>query len=400
MKAEIISIGTEILLGEITDTNASYLAGQLPPLGIDLYWVSQVDDNQGRLVEVLRRAWQRSEFILTSGGLGPTGDDLTREAIAEMLGETLEVDPSLEKALQERFGRTGGDMPLSNLKQANTIPSAEPVPNPLGTAPGWWVERDGRILVAMPGPPRELHEMWQQRVVPGLPESSGAVILLRTLKTFGLSEGAVGELVSPLLAINNPTLGIYAKPDGIHLRLAAKAESREQAEKILVEGEAGIKAALGEYIWGADDDTLEALTGSLLVEKGLTLAVMEDFSGGWLAAGITDIPESASFFKGGLIACSDETKVAFGVDVATISRYGAASPEVARAMAEAARDLLKADIGISSTATEETEGRPMGTTYIGVAASNGNRAVSRARRKQHIAAGAMFELRKSLLFSD
>ncbi|MDP6126692.1 MAG: competence/damage-inducible protein A, partial [Dehalococcoidales bacterium] len=154
MKAEIISIGTEILLGEITDTNASYLAGQLPPLGIDLYWVSQVDDNQGRLVEVLRRAWQRSEFILTSGGLGPTGDDLTREAIAEMLGETLEVDPSLEKALRERFGRTGGDMPLSNLKQANTIPSAEPVPNPLGTAPGWWVERDGRILVAMPGPPR------------------------------------------------------------------------------------------------------------------------------------------------------------------------------------------------------------------------------------------------------
>jgi len=172
VRAEIISIGTELLLGETTDTNASYLASQLPLLGIDLYWVSQVGDNQGRLVEVLKRAWQRSELVLTSGGLGPTGDDLTREAIAEMLGEKLEIEPSLEKGLRERFGRWSMAMPLSNLKQATLIASAQSIPNEQGTAPGWWVEKGGCILVAMPGPPREMQEIWRKEVQPRLWQDS------------------------------------------------------------------------------------------------------------------------------------------------------------------------------------------------------------------------------------
>ncbi len=397
MKAEIISIGTELLYGEIIDTNASYLAGELFLQGIDVYWVSQVGDDQDRLVEVLRRAWQRSELVLTSGGLGPTGDDLTREAIAEMLGEKMEVDPSLERALRERFGRMRGEMPPSNLKQATLIPSAEPVPNALGTAPGWFVAKEGRILVAMPGPPRELQPMWQEMVVPRLPRDSGSVILPKTFKTFGLSEGAVGELVSPLLAVPNPTLGIYAKPDGIHLRLAAKAESQQEAEKILAESEAAIRAVLNEYIWGIDDDTLEGEIGHLLVDKGLSLAVIEDYSGGWLAASITEIPENPSFFKGGLVACSDEAKIALGVDAALISQYGAASPEIARAMAEAARTLLKADIGVSSAAAGEREGRVAGITNIGIADDTGSKAVGISRRKQHITAAVLFELRKWLL---
>ncbi|MFC2020319.1 CinA family nicotinamide mononucleotide deamidase-related protein [Chloroflexota bacterium] len=400
MKAEVISIGTELLLGEITDTNASYFAAQLPPLGIDLYWISQVGDDKARLVEVLKRAWERSELILTSGGLGPTGDDLTREAIAEMLGEKLEVVPSLESALRKRFSRMSMEMPLSNLKQATIIPSAEPIINATGTAPGWWIERDGHIIVALPGPPRELQPMWQEMVIPKLPKDSGSIILLKTFKTFGLSEAAVGELVSPLLSLANPTLGIYAKPDGIHLRLAAKAEGQKQAEKMLTASEVKIKEVLGEHIWGADNDTLETIIGRLLVEKGLTLAIMEDYSGGWLTAGITDIPESHSFLKGGLVASSDETKIAFGVDAGTISQYGTASPEVARAMAEAARAFLKADIGISSTATGETEERPIGITYIGIADGNSSSAVSRPRRRQHLTSGALFELRKWLLSSD
>ncbi len=400
MRAEIISIGTELLLGEITDTNASYLASQLPLLGIDLYWISQVGDNQARLVEVLKRAWQRSELILTTGGLGPTEDDLTREAIAEMSGEKLETGPSLESGLRERFARWGMEMPLSNLRQATIIPSAEPIRNELGTAPGWWVERDGRILVAMPGPPRELQEMWQKEIQPRLRQDSVSIILSKTFKTFGLSEAAVGELVSPMISSANPTLAVYAKADGIQLRLTAKAESRKRAEKMIAEGEVSIRAVLGEYIWGTDKDTLEAAAGHLLIEKGLSLAVMEDYSGGWLAASITDIPESPTFFKGGLVACSDEAKVAFGVNAAVISQYGAVSPEVAQAMVQAVRAFLRADIGISITGIEETEARPTGIVYIGIADDKSSRVISRTRGKRRVTTTALFELRKSLISLD
>ncbi|HEX9975758.1 MAG TPA: CinA family nicotinamide mononucleotide deamidase-related protein, partial [Dehalococcoidales bacterium] len=301
MKAEIVSIGSELLLGETTDTNAAYLASQLVLLGIDLHWVSQVGDDLSRLVEVVKRAWLRSDLVLTSGGLGPTGDDLTREAIAEMLGEKLAVDAALEQELRQRFDHWGMTMPQSNLRQATLIPSARSLKNAQGTAPGWWVERDGRILVALPGPPREMQEMWQKEVQPQLQQQSKFVILARSFKTLGLSEAAVGEMAFPLFPLENPALGVYAKPDGIQLRLKARAESQKQAEAILAEGEGKIRKVLGDYIWGTDNDTLETAIGRLLVEKGLTLAIMEDYSGGWLTASLTDIPESPRFFKGGLI---------------------------------------------------------------------------------------------------
>lgn len=397
MKAEIISVGTEILLGEIVDTNAAYLASQLVSLGIDLYWVSQVGDSQPRLVESLKRAWQRSELILITGGLGPTGDDLTREAIAEMLGEKMAIEPSLEQALRARFGRQGMDMPLSNLKQAALIPSAKAILNPLGTAPGWWVERDGRILIAMPGPPAEMQPMWQERVSPQLSQKSGLVIITRTFKTYGLSEAAVGDMVSEMFSAENPILGVYAKPDGIQLRLVAEAENRGRAEQVLAGGEERIRAVLSEYIWGTDDDTPAKAVGHLLVEKGLTLAVMEDYTGGSLTADILNTQESSSFFKGGLVTRSDKVKIAFGVAAGLISQYGAASPEAARAMAEAARIVLKADIGLSCSAAGETTERPMGIAYIGIADSVGNWTVARPRRIQHSASSALLELRKWLL---
>ena len=400
MRAEIISIGTEILLGEITDTNASYLASQLPLLGIDLYWVSQVGDNQARLVEVLKRAWQRSELVLTTGGLGPTGDDLTREAIAEMLGEELTMSPSSESELRERFSHWGMPMPLSNLKQANIIPSAESIPNEQGTAPGWWVSRDGCILVAMPGPSREMQYMWQQKVQPRLLPGSSAIILSKTFKTLGLSEAAVGELVSPLLSSANPTLGVYAKTDGIQLRLTAKAENQKQAEKMIAEGEVSVRAVLDEYIWGTDDDTLEAALGRLLIEKGLSLAVMEDYSGGWLTAGITDVPENPSFFKGGLVAASDEAKVALGVNAGVITEYGAVSPEVAQAMAEAAKALLGADIGVSITGIKETEDWPTGVVYVSLTNSQNSRVMGRPRGKRRVTTATLLELRRSLTSAD
>ena len=400
MRAEIISIGTELLLGETTDTNASYLASQLCLLGIDLYWISQVGDDRTRLIEVLKCAWQRSELILTSGGLGPTGDDLTRETIAEMLGEKSEIEPSLESGLRKRFAQLSTEMPLSNLKQATVIPSAKSISNAMGTAPGWWVERDGRMLVAMPGPPGELQEMWQKDVQPRLRQSSASVILPKTFKTFGLSESAVGELVSPLLSSDNPTLGVYAKADGIHLRLAAKAKSQKQAEKMIADGETSIRTVLGEHIWGVDDDTLETAVGHLLVEKGLSLAVMEDYSGGWLAASITDLPESPTFFKGGLVASSNEAKVTFGVSAEVVSQYGAVSPEVAQAMAEAVRVLLRADTGIGITGIEKTQTKPTGIVYLSIADDKSNQVISRPRGKRRVTTTALFELRKSLIPLD
>jgi len=403
VKAEIISIGTELLLGEITDTNAPYLASQLPLLGIDLYWISQVGDNQARLVEVLKRAWQRSGLILTTGGLGPTEDDLTREAIAELLGEKLETEPVLEHEIRSFFAQRGIEMPLSNIKQAALIPSADPIHNIRGTAPGWWVERDGRILIAMPGPPEEMQHMWHEEILLRLRQcSAGGIIFSKTFKTFGLPEAAVGELVSPLLSSVNPTLAVYARTDGIHLRLTAKAGSQKQAEKMIAEGEVSIRAILGEYIWGTDDETLEAVIGRLLVEKGLSLAVMESCTGGLLATTITDVPGSSAYFKGGLVAYSNEAKIAYGVDAKIISEYGVISPEVAQAMAEAAKMFLGADVGVGITGIEETEAKSVGMVYIGMDDGKNRRVVkgnypgSRARVKRRATTAALFELRKTL----
>ncbi len=409
MRAEIISVGTELLLGEITDTNASFLAGQLPALGIDLYWISQVGDNRVRLVEVLRCAWQRSDITLVTGGLGPTGDDITREAIAEMLGERLEVAPELERELRDFFAHRGIEMPPTNIKQATLIPSAEAIGNMYGTAPGWWVEKDKHILVAMPGPPEEMQQMWHQEILPRLCRSAtGAAIVSRTIKTFGLTEAAVGERVSSLLSSVNPTLGIYAKADGIHLRLTAKARSQQQAEEMLAQGEAKVRSILGECIWGTDD-TLEGAVGHMLMERGLSLAVMEGYTGGLLAATITDAPAAAAYFKGGLIAGSSETQIAYGVDARLIAEYGAINAEVAQAMAEAARLRLGADIGIGITGTDESgemEKRPFHAIYIGIDGGNNKRVITdyfagnRARVKRRLVTTALFELREMLVTPD
>jgi len=410
VKAEIISVGTELLLGEITDTNASFLSSQLPLLGIDLYWISQVGDNQARLVEVLRRAWQRSDLTLITGGLGPTEDDLTREAIAEMLGEKLRIEPALKRELEEFFTRLGREMSPSNVKQASLIPSAQAIHNMQGTAPGWWVERDGHVLVAMPGPPGELHSMWHKEILPRIRQRvSGAIILSKTIKTFGLGESAVGELVSPLLSSANPTLAVYAKADGIHLRVTAKARSREQAESMITRYEASVRSVLGEYIWGTDSDTLESVVGSLLTEKRLSLAVMESCTGGLLAATITNTPGASTYFKGGLVAYSNEAKIAYGVDAQLIYEYGAISAEIAQAMAEAARLHLETDIGIGITGVagpDEIEGKPAGTVYIGIddgknkQVIKGNYPGDRTRIRRRATTAALFELMKMLAVLD
>ena len=369
MQAEVISIGTEILLGEILDTNAQYLAARLPPLGIDLYYMSKVGDNIDRLAEVIDRAWGRSDVTITTGGLGPTEDDLTREAIARALGEELTVDPELERQLREFFSNRGVAMPERNVKQAALIASARAIPNPRGTAPGWWVERDGRVIVAMPGPPAEMERMWESEVAPELSRRTGerSVLVTRTLKTAGMGEGNVDELVSPLLKSSNPSIGVYARADGVQLRIGAKAPTREEALSLIAPVEAEARKLLGDVVWGADDDTLESVVGDLLREQGLTLATMESCTGGLLANVITNVRGSSAYFRGGLVAYATEMKIEWGVDRAVIEEHGAVSAECAQAMARAARDRLHADAGIGVTGVagpDRQEDKAPGTVHI------------------------------------
>jgi len=373
MKAGIISIGTELLLGEVVDTNASYIASQLPLLGLDLQAVIVVSDRIQSLVEAFAQAWQRFDMVFATGGLGPTQDDLTREAIAQVLGEQMTVSPELERALRAVFAAMGRNMPPTNIKQATLIPSARAIPNPRGTAPGWWIEKNGKVIVAMPGPPTEMQRMWEVEVMPRLrARLPGDVILLRTLKCFGLSEAEVGEKAGPVFAMGNPTIGVYAKPDGIHLRLIARASDQENAVALIAEAEKRLRGTLAHQIWGTDSDTLESVVGMLLSAKHLTLATMESCTGGLLASTITDVPGSSAYFKGGFVAYSNEMKASLGVDARLIERHGAASREAAEAMAQAARQQLKADIALAVTGVagpDPLEGKPPGLVYIGIADS-------------------------------
>jgi len=352
MHAEILAFGTEILMGEIVDTNSSYMARRLPSLGIETRFISIVGDKMEYLVNALKRGVERSDIIFVTGGLGPTEDDLTREAISEVFGEKMEIDQELLRNLEDFFRARGGTgtMPESNRKQATRIPSVTILSNPRGTAPGWWAEKQNKIIVAMPGVPNELERMWEFEVTPRLRERSrGNVILARTIKTFGLSESAAGDRVKHLFGKDNPYLGIYARQDGIHFRIIVQGKTSTEAEEILRPVEKEINEALGESVWGVDNETMEERLGNLLLDRHLSLAVMESCTGGLLASSITDVPGSSTYFYGGIIAYVNDAKSAYGVDPQIILDHGAVSAEVAQAMANAARETLNADIGIGIT---------------------------------------------------
>ncbi|MGH2350500.1 MAG: CinA family nicotinamide mononucleotide deamidase-related protein [Chloroflexota bacterium] len=345
MRAEIVSVGTELLLGHITDTNASWLAQQLSQLGIDCFYISQLGDNLGRLTDHLRRAWARSDLIVITGGVGPTEDDLTREAISAVLQEPMVVQPDLEVELRAFFARRGVAMPESNVKQATLIESARVLTNPIGTAPGWWVERDGRMIVAMPGVPGEMFRMWEHEVVPKLRQrQGGSVILTRTFKVIGLGESAVEELIKPLLAQTNPTIATYAKADGVHVRTSAKAAGMDEAQALLDTLEERVRETLGRAIYGLDADSLATVGAALLERLNLTVATAEEFTGGLIAG---DLSEAAGpRYKGGLVS---------GAPPATIrmeSMDDEAGPGAERALelAAAAAGQFDADLGLALAA--------------------------------------------------
>ncbi len=404
IQAEIISIGTELLRGEITDTNAGYLASQLPFLGIELYRITTVGDDRKQLCQAFRQALDRSALIVTSGGLGPTEDDLTRECLAAALDEELAVDAEQEKQLRAIFARMKRGMPSHNIKQAMLIPSAKPLPNPRGTAPGWYVEKDDKTVVTLPGPPRELRPMWQTEVTPRLRSRfPSKAILSRTIKTFALPEAEVAEMVMPFFDSINPSLGIYAKPDGIQLRLIAHGED---AKQLLENTGAQLEEILAPHIWGKDEDSLETVIGKWFSEKELTLATMEDGTSGLLANMITNASDSSKYYRGGLIACSDEMKVVWGISPQLIKEHGAISAEVAEAMAVVSKEKFSTDFGLSTTGVtrpDNPEGKPPGLTYIGLADNQGKRNWQQNYARYRDEAGhrsvfaALFRLRERLL---
>ena len=369
MRAEILSIGTEILFGEIVDTNAAFIASRLPGFGVDLLYVSQVGDNAARLAEVIERAWGRSEIVFATGGLGPTEDDITRETVAATLGEALYVDAAQEAHLREWFAGRGRPFVERNLKQAQLIPSARAIPNPRGTAPGWWVERDGKVFVLLPGPPAEMTYMWEHEIEPELERRADSVLVARTLKTLGLGEGLVDEMLSPLLAGTNPSICIYARRDGVHARIAAKARTREEAWRLVAPVEVEARRILGDAIWGIDDDTLAGGIGRTLAARGLTVAVMESATGGAIADALTSDDGSSTYFLGSLVTYATAAKIALGVPADVIATHGVYSREVAEAMAHAARQRLGANLGVGLTGIaggEAVEGQPPGTMHIAV----------------------------------
>ncbi len=370
MRAEIISIGTEILLADIQDTNSRFIASRLPALGIDLYYMHQIGDNRDRLRELIETAMARSELVILTGGLGPTEDDITRDAIADAFGEEAYVVPELEAILRNFFQRRGAPMPEKNIKQATVLPSGEAVPNPRGTAPGWWVERDRKIVVAMPGPPAEMTGMWDDDIAPRLRERSNReVIVSRTIKTVGVGEGTVDEMAGPLLKSANPTIGVYAKRDGVHLRLTAKAADEATAKRLIHPVEQRLRELFGSAVWGINDDTLQESIGDLLKSNNLTIAVMESCTGGLLASTLTDVAGSSGYFMGGLVTYSEETKMRYGVPGEVIREHGVVSEQTARAMAHAARKEMGADIGVGVTGVAGPAahgGKTIGTTHIGI----------------------------------
>ncbi len=301
MQALIISIGTEILMGEIIDTNSHFISKQLPLFGITSNQVIQIGDDQKSLSDTIKKGLNNYDIILLTGGLGPTQDDITREAIGEALKEELQISKPLVETLKEHFSKRKMEMPPSNIKQATLIKSAKHILNDKGTAPGWWAQKNNTHIIAMPGPPSEMQYMWHTYITDKLRTlSNDELIITKTIKTTGLTEGGIAEKISDLFGMPNPYLGIYAKPDGIHLRIIAKAKNITSANLLIEKLETPIKNRLNKYIWGYDENSPEEIIMQQLQKKKLTLSVSEFGSGGILTSLIGKI-ENNQYFKGGII---------------------------------------------------------------------------------------------------
>ncbi len=368
MKAEIIAVGTEILVGDIVNTNARFLSRELFRLGIDMYYQTVVGDNPGRLRDAISLAFSRADLVIFSGGLGPTEDDLTKETVAEFFGMSLvrrdDIVAQIKSYLKGRY-------PLSNEKQAYIPEGALVLENRWGTAPGIIIEKDGKIAILLPGPPRELLPMFREEVVPFLEKKSGHTIKSRTLRLFGMGEARVGEVVQDLMEQSNPTLAPYAKDNEVTLRIAAKAATDGEAKALIDEMEQEVRARLGEYIYGYEEETMAKTLADLLLSRGISVACAESCTAGRLTAALGDTPGISSVLSESIVTYSNEAKMKYlGVLPETLKAHGAVSEETAAQMAEGIARQAGADLGISVTGIAGPDGgtpeKPVGLVYVGV----------------------------------
>lgn len=409
MKGEIIAVGTELLLGNIVNTNAQYLSQKMADLGIDVFYHVAVGDNMQRLVDTVRTSLNRSDIIITCGGLGPTTDDITKEGVSEALGVKLLPDKASIEKIKEIFKAYERPMTDNNIKQGYIPEGAIVLENNNGTAPGILVEKDDKIAILLPGPPNELYPMFEEKVLPYLKAKVHSTIRSRMLRVVGIGESTAEDMLKEIISSQtNPTIAPYAKDGEVHLRITAKTDNPEEADRLIVQMEQKVRSILGENIYGYDEESLEEVVLRLLQERKMTLSLAESCTGGLIANRLTDIPGASASLMCGIISYSNESKTnILGVKEETIRNYGAVSSQTAEEMAIGAKRVGNTDIGISVTGIAGPDGgsveKPVGLCYIGISIGdkvkvhrlrfNGNRK----RLKWNFSNRALDYLRRELL---
>ena len=410
--AELIAVGTELLLGNLVNTNAQELSEALSGLGINVFWHTVVGDNPLRLKEALEIARKRADILITTGGLGPTYDDLTKQTICETFEKPLVLHQDIVEQLQAYFEKNlGRPMSENNIRQAELPVGCVIFDNPVGTAPGCAFESGGVHVLMLPGPPHEMRTMLRRCAVPYLRSLSSEVIVSHDIMTFGIGESDMDQLLHEKMQFHhmkNPSLAPYAKPCECHLRATAKAATAEEAEALLAPVVEEARSLLGNVVYGLDVPDLESACFRLLKERELTFATAESCTGGRVAARITALPGSSAVFRGGVVSYWSQVKAdVLGVPQELLDKYGAVSEEVARAMAEGAKRLTGADLAVSVTGVagpdSDERGNPVGLVYIGLATSEGTfcRRMPPARRTrervQEMAANHAFDVMRRYL---
>lgn len=377
MRCDVVAVGTELLLGQIVDTNSAWLGEQLALAGIDSCLQIKVGDNVGRVVAALRATLADADAIVVCGGLGPTHDDITREAIAEVMGVELEFDDDLGAVIAEMFASRNRRMPEINMRQAMVPRGATVIPQRRGTAPGLICPVGDKVMYAVPGVPHEMYEMYERAIVPDLLRRSGTVAAIGSLvlRTWGNSESGLNEqltdVIGELESLGNPTLAFLASGwEGIKVRLTAKAPTHEAVAALLASWEAKVRAVVGDIVFGVDGDTMESVVIDLLRNRGLTLGVAESVTGGLVAGRLTNIPGASGVFRGAVVSYSSGVKF----DLLGVPPGPVVSEAVAVAMAQGARRVLDSDIGLGLTGVagpSEQDGKPVGTLCIGLALADG-----------------------------
>ena len=385
MIAEILCVGTELLMGQVLNTNARFISKRLSALGISQYHQTVVGDNAERLEEAYRLALSRADVVITSGGLGPTVDDITKRVAAKVAGKPLVLRPEAEEMLRERFRELHHDMTLNNLSQAMFTEDSLLLPNPNGTAPGAIVPMGGgRVVIHLPGPPVELEPLFVNAVEPWLCERSGRVLVSRYIRIFGMGESQVDELLQDLEQRDNPTLSPYCSLGEVELRATAAAATTEEGEALLRPLIDEVKKRLGDVIYAVNETEEGSLAVSAvqaLQKKKWTVATAESLTGGLIAATLVEVPGASDVVRGGFVTYQSVAKTMLvGVPAETIEKYNVVSAEVAKAMAEGARERLQVDIAVSATGLAGPGGgtpeRPVGTVFVGVATAEGTRILA------------------------